>query len=325
MHSRSLALSLLTALTLAGCGSGSSGGGSTTAGSSTPPPATSSAAAPSSSASGTGTKVEGVGTVAKDDALAAKLPAGTSKITVATNAPYQPFIDFAQTGVTDKFKGLDYDLLQAIGGKLGVPVTVTQQPFDGLVPGLQAGKYDAIVGGITDNKKREQAATWVDYTASGTGIMVKKGDGSIKALADLCGKQVAVQKAAKQVELLKTFSGSSCNGKSIKVTEYPQNTDAQLALLSGKASAFVATKVNLVEAAAKDAGKVEVVNDPAAPNGYQASPNGIGVLRSKGQLAQAMQAALQSLMDDGTYQKILATWKQEAIGIPKATLDGAID
>lgn len=300
-------------------------------GSSSSPNDSSSTAGPSSAApspSVSSVSIEGVGTVEYSSSVAAALPAEfaeAGEITVATNAPYPPFIDFVNEGDQTAFKGLDFDLMQAIGARLGVAAPFTQQPFDGLVPGLQAGKYDAIIGGITDNKERQAAATFVDYSASGTGLMVLAGNPSgIEDLSSLCGTKVAAQKASKQVDLLKAYSDESCAGKAIEVTAYPQNTDALNALLAGQVQAFAATKVNLVDIAKKN-DKVEVLDDPAEPNGYAASPNGIGVVKSQAELATAIQGALQSLMDDGTYTKILAKWGQEPIGIPTATINAAID
>jgi polar amino acid transport system substrate-binding protein len=282
-----------------------------------------------SPAAGEPVEIEEVGTVSPDDKLAELLPADVAdskQVTVATNAPYPPFIDFVEEGNTEDFTGLDHDLVVAIAARLGIAADFKQQPFDGLVPGLQAGKYDAIVGGITDNFERQDTATFVDYTASGTGIAVPAGNpDGIATLADLCGTSVAAQKASKQVGLLEDYSNEECDGDAIEVTEYPQNTDAVQALLAGKADAIAATRVNLLEDAGKLAGKVEVVEDPEAPNGYQASPNGIGFVKDDAELAQAFQAALQALIDDGTYDKVLAKYDQEAIAIDKATIDAAID
>lgn len=274
-------------------------------------------------------EIPDVGTVEVDDQLAEALPvqvADAAKVTVATNAPYPPFIDFVEEGNTEDFTGLDHDLVTAIAAKLGITAEFQQQPFDGLVPGLQAGKYDAIVGGITDNHERQQTATFVDYSASGTGIAVPAGNpDGIATLADLCGTSVAAQKASKQVGLLESFSKDECGGDDIEVTEYPQNTDAVQALLAGKADAIAATRVNLLDDADELAGKVEVIDDPDAPNGYQASPNGIGFVKDDKELAEAFRAALQALIDDGTYDKVLAKYGQEAIAIDRATVDAAID
>jgi polar amino acid transport system substrate-binding protein len=283
----------------------------------------------STPAAGEPVEIADVGTVEVDDELAKALPAEVAdakEVTVATNAPYPPFIDFVEEGNTEEFTGLDHDLVAAIAAKLGITADFQQQPFDGLVPGLQAGKYDAIVGGITDNFERQETATFVDYSASGTGIAVPAGNpDGIATLADLCGASVAAQKASKQVGLLEDFSTEECDGDDIEVTEYPQNTDAVQALLAGKADAIAATRVNLLEDADKLAGKVEVIDDPEAPNGYEASPNGIGFVQDDAELAEAFRAALQALMDDGTYDKVLAKYGQEAIAIDEATIDAAID
>jgi polar amino acid transport system substrate-binding protein len=273
--------------------------------------------------------VEGVGTVTTDPALAAKLPGDIrdkGSIVVATNAPYEPFIDFAVEGQSDKFKGLDHDLLQAAGAKLGIETTFLQQPFDGLVPGLQAGKYDAIAGGITDKKERQQVATFVDYSASGTGFLVLPTAATqVKGVADLCGKRVAVQKASNQAKHLADYGKNSCAGRAIDIKEYPDNPQTVTALLAGNVDAVAATKTNLVDTAEQQAGKVALVEDPANPNGWLASPNGFGFSKSRGDLAGAYQAALQALIDDGTYGKILDQWKQKPIGIAKATIDQAVD
>lgn len=305
---------LVLALALTACGGDGGSGGDTTA---------------AAKAGASSLKLPGVGTIKADPKLGQQLPAAVrsaKKVTVATNAPYPPFIDFETEGSTDAFVGLDYDVVQAIGARLGLAAPFVQQPFDGLVPGLKADKYDAIVGGITDNKERQATATFVDYSASGTGVMVAADNPKgITTLDDLCGQEVAVQKATKQVGLLKKHSDQACGSSPIKVTEYPQNTDAVQALIAGKAVAIAATKVNLLDDAQKLTGQVEVVDDPAAPNGYQASPNGIGFDKSDAELARAFQAALQSLIDDGTYAKVLAKHGQEGIGVDKATIDAAVD
>ncbi|MFF5175951.1 transporter substrate-binding domain-containing protein [Micromonospora sp. NPDC000089] len=273
--------------------------------------------------------VDGVGEVKTDTALAGKVPSdvrGRGTVTVATNAPYQPFIDFKVEGKNDEFKGLDYDLFQAASARLGLKASFTQQPFDGLVPGLQAAKYDAIAGGITDKKERQQVATFVDYSASGTGFLVKTGNPlAVKTVADLCGRKVAVQKASNQAKNLATYSKDSCAGKAIEVKEYPENPQAVQAMLAGNVEIVAATKVNLVDTAGSLTGKAELVDDQSAPNGWLASPNGFGFLKANKELAQAYQAAVQSLIDDGTYGKILAQWKQDPIAVKQATIDQAID
>jgi polar amino acid transport system substrate-binding protein len=273
--------------------------------------------------------IDGVGPIVTDTALAGKLPGDVrdrGTITVATNAPYEPFIDFVAEGQTDKFKGLDYDLFTAASARLGVTAQFSQQPFDGLVPGLQAAKYDAIAGGITDKKERQQVATFVDYSASGTGFLVRAGNpAGVQGVAQLCGKKVAVQKSSNQAKHLAEYSKASCGGTAITVQEYPENPQAVQALLAGNVEVVAATISNLTDAVDGLAGKAEIVKDPSSPNGWLASPNGFGFLKSRTELAAAYQAALQSLVDDGSYTKILARWKQDAMALDQITIDKAVD
>ncbi len=301
-----------TALLAAGCAANGTSAGSTTA-----------------TAKTVTVDIVGAGAVTTDAKVAAAVPAdvrGKGSLTVATNAPYKPFIDFATEGKTDAFKGLDYDLFTAASARLGLTAKFSQQPFDGLVPGLQASKYDAIAGGITDKKERQAVATFVDYSASGTGFLVRTGNpAAVKTVADLCGKKVAAQKSSNQAKHLAAYSKASCGASPITVSEYPENPQAVQALIAGNVEAVAATKVNLVDTAASLTGKVELINDPAQPNGWQASPNGFGFLKSRKDLADAYRAAIQSLIDDGTYGKILAQYKQDPIGLKTATVDQAID
>ncbi|GAA1462320.1 ABC transporter substrate-binding protein [Nocardiopsis exhalans] len=272
--------------------------------------------------------IEDVGPVEADDALVGQLPDRLSegdRISVATNAPYEPFIAFLEEGNQKDFVGLDYDLMLAASARLGLAAEFQQQPFDGLVPGLQAGKYDVIVGGITDNRERQEVASFVDYSASGTGVLTTgENPSGIGAISDLCGLHVAVQQASRQQEILEDYAEENCD-EPMEITSYPENTQAVTALKAGMVDAVGATQVNLVQTAAELGDEVELVIDPDHPNGYLASPNGFGFLKAEEELVEAYRAALQSLMDDGTYEQILAKWGQEAIALDEATVNQAID
>lgn len=250
--------------------------------------------------------------------------AGT--VAVASDVPYAPFEFFAEEG-SDRITGVDYDLGQAIGAKLGLRFDFAQQPFDGIIPAMQAGKFPVTISAMTSSVERMEVLDFVDYSASGTGILVAKGNPQkIRTYLDLCGKAVAAQSGTKQVELVDSWQGecSAKGRKPIALSQFPKDSDGQLAIASGKVAASVATKpsAGYVAKTTADGGTFQVVEDPAAPTGYDATLNGIGVLKGD-KLADAIQAALQSLMDDGTYSKILDRYGVTGIAIPKATIDGA--
>lgn len=279
----------------------------------------------------TSVEVAGV-SVKKDAKLHAALPAAVKEsgtVRVATDVPYAPFEMFVTEGESE-LTGLDYDLGQAIGARLGVEFAFTPQKFDGIVPAVQAGKFDAAMSAMTDNKERQAVVDFVDYSVSGSGIMVAKGNPEkIATLDDLCGKKVAVQAATNQLALLKEHQ-KTCGrtgGGAIGIQTFPKDSDAQLALRAGKVVAQVQTMpaAGWVAKTADGGNAFEVVHDPAATGGYNASPNGIAVSKKLPELTDAIQKALQSLIDDGTSSKIFAKYGVESIAVKEATRNAAVD
>ncbi|MFF2369128.1 ABC transporter substrate-binding protein [Agromyces sp. NPDC058110] len=271
--------------------------------------------------------------IAVDQAAADLLPADIAdagEAKVATDVPYAPFEMFVDEG-SDELTGVDIDLGHAIGAKLGIDFAFEKQAFDGIIPALQAGKFDVTITAMTSSVERMDVLTFVDYSASGTGILVPAGNPEdIESYLDLCGRDVAVQAATNQVDLVNDSWQGECEAagsKPIVLAEFPSDADAQLAITSGKADASLLTKpsAGYVAKTTNDGATFEVVEDPAAPTGYDSTLNGIGVLKQNEALATAIQAALQSLIDDGTYAKILAQYGVEGIGIDEATINGAAE
>ncbi|GGI44692.1 polar amino acid transport system substrate-binding protein [Agromyces flavus] len=271
--------------------------------------------------------------ISVDDAAAELLPADLAEagvVKVATDAPYAPFEMFVEEG-SEELTGVDVDLGHAIGAKLGIDVEFEQQAFDGIIPALQAGKFDATITAMTSSVERMEVLTFVDYSASGTGILTKAGNPEgIESYLDLCGQEVAVQAATSQVDLVKDVWQGECEAEGldpIALSEFPSDADAQLAITSGKVVASLLTKpsAGYVAKTTNDGETFEVVEDSEAPNGYDATLNGIGVLKQNEDFAKAIQAALQSLMDDGTYEAILDQYGVTGIGIDEATINGAAE
>ncbi|PFG43360.1 amino acid ABC transporter substrate-binding protein (PAAT family) [Isoptericola jiangsuensis] len=251
----------------------------------------------------------------------------TGTVRVATDVPYPPFEMFESEG-SDVITGFDYDLGQAIGARLGLEFRFEPQKFDGIIPAIQAGQFDATISAMTDTVERQGALTFVDYSASGTGLLVADGNPeNITTYTDLCGKAVAAQSGSKQVELVESWA-PECEASGagpIELKTYPKDSDAQLAIRSGAVTASVMTKpsAGYVAKTADDGAAFDSIDDPAAPNGYDATPNGIGIAKSATGLPEAVQAALQTLIDDGTYEVILDKYGLTGIAVDEATINGA--
>ncbi|MEE1769081.1 ABC transporter substrate-binding protein [Streptomyces sp. JV185] len=269
--------------------------------------------------------------ITSDAELHASLPAAvrsSGTVRVATDVPYVPFVMFRTEG-RPELTGLDYDLGQALGAKLGVRFAFTAQKFDGIVPAVQSGKFDAVMSAMTDTEERRRVLDFVDYSVSGSGILVVKGNPErIARLDDLCGRKVATQAATHQLEVLKAQQ-STCAGAgraAVSIQTFPKDSDAQLALRSGKVAAELVTKPGAGwTAKTADGGRAfEVVEDPAAGGGYEATPNGIGVSKQLPALTGAIQKALQALIDDGTLDRICDKYGASSIAVKQATKNAAV-
>ena len=261
------------------------------------------------------------------DAKAAALLPDTYKtagINVGSDIPYAPMEMF-----DDKNNpiGFDVDLINALGAKLGVSIKFEKQAFDSLIPSLQAGKHDVAVSSMSDTLDRQKVLDFVDYFNGGASLLVAKGNpNGVKSLADLCGKPVAAEAATWEIDLLNSQS-DDCKkaGKpALQVLSLPGDTDAQNSVRSGKAVAYLADS-QLAAYTVKVAGNgsyFDLVIDPANPYGYESGLIGIGVLKKNSGLTKALQAALQSFMDDGGYDKLLKKWNLESFRVDSATVNG---
>lgn len=259
-------------------------------------------------------------------AAAAALPAQYKKAGVVRVASDIPFPPMEMFDANQKLTGFDYDLGQAIGAKLGVRMEFQTQAFDSVIPSLQSGKHDIIMSGMNDTPERQKTLDFVDYFHAGFSILVLKGNPqNISTVLDLCGQNVAVQKATVQADILHSYDAKcTANGSTpIKVAQLPLETDVQTAVRSGKAIADVVdSAVAAYAATTAGGGKMfQVIQDPANPAGYNPVFTGIGVLKKASGLSKAINIALQSVIDDGSYAKILQKYALSEYAVKAAGIN----
>jgi polar amino acid transport system substrate-binding protein len=293
---------------LAGCGAGGNGGGGGAP-----------AAAPSS-ASAAGTTA--VPTATKDDALASKVPqnvAADGKIAFGTDASYAPNEFTAPDGTT--IIGMDVDLATAVAQKLGLGAEFQNSSFDGIIPGIQSGKYEMGISSFTINPERLQTVDMISYFSAGTSLAVKAGNPDKLTPDTLCGKAVAVQSGTVQVEDVNARSEkcTQAGQPAIQVTTLQAQTDVTLALNSNRVVAMLADSPVVAYAVTTTDGALEAVGEP-----YDTAPYGIVVNKGQGDFADAVRGAVQSLMDDGTYKAILDKYNVGAGAIPKSEVNPAV-
>ncbi|MFC6093490.1 ABC transporter substrate-binding protein [Saccharothrix lopnurensis] len=261
-----------------------------------------------------------VAAVTRDDALAAALPEDirqAGKLRVGSNVQNPPNNFYAADGKTPV--GSEVDLVKAVGAKLGLAVEHQDMAFGSLITGLQAGRIDVTMAAMNDTAERQEAIDFVDYFTSGITIMVQKGNPEgVKGPDDLCGKSVAVNLGSSQETFAKEHRCLS--GDAIQVTATDSDTQNQNQLRTGRVAAILNDLPTAVYVA-KTAGDGEFfeVVDLEPING---GPYGIGVAKGNPQLTEALRGALQALIEDGTYTRVLDAWDVARGAVEQATVNG---
>ena len=114
--------------------------------------------------------------------------AGT--LSIATSPDFPPFESLGEGNVVE---GIEIDILNEICSRLGVTLTINQMDFDSVIPGINAGKYDVGVSGITVTESRQKNALFTDPYCLAAQAIVVTADSPIASKADLAGKSVSVQ------------------------------------------------------------------------------------------------------------------------------------
>ena len=114
-----------------------------------------------------------------------------------------------------------------------------------------------------------------------------------------------------QIFLQKLNAQFKSDGKpELKILQLPNQPAALLAVTSGRAVADLTdhSTASYIAQNTNDGNTFEVVTDPTAPNGYEPQRVGIGILKADSQLRDTVQKALQALIEDGSYGKIIETY-----------------
>jgi polar amino acid transport system substrate-binding protein len=282
---------------------------------------------------GSGKKVNNKGTTANvsvgaNTSLHDSLPAAVKskgELVMATDPSYAP-IEFSKSG--GGFQGFDIDLANAIGKKLGLKIVVKKAQFDGILAGINAGRYNFSMSAFTDNKDREKGNDFVTYFTAGTSIGVKKGNPKhIQSQADLCGLRVGAEKGTTQaVALTQTTAGGSptlkgtclSSGKKAPIPVLlPDQAGVNAAVVGGRADAFTGDTPIVIYQGTLEGGQIQLAGKTTDEAPY-------GIAFKKGSpLVPIFQKAVTQLMSDGTYTKIINTWKLQAGAITESKVNDA--
>ena len=260
--------------------------------------------------------------IKKDDEIAALLPdsvAGDGTLTVGTDTSYAPAEFLAEDGRTPV--GFDVDLSKALAAVFGLKENTVSSTFDSIIPSV-GSKYDIGISSFTVTKERMEAVDFVTYFKAGSTFVVQKGNPNKVDSSNLCGVKVAVQTGTTQEEEVnKDNEQCKADGKdAIDIQSSKLQTDVTTAVASGKADIFYADTPVAGYAIKQTGDTLEALGEDVG-----VTPEAVAVKKGDSKTAEAVQKAIQKLMDDGTYKKILDTWGVSSGAVDKAEINPPVE
>jgi polar amino acid transport system substrate-binding protein len=237
------------------------------------------------------------------------------ELVAATEMQFPPF-DISDNGT---YKGVDRDLVDAVGAAMGVKVKYLDLPWTSILPGLEAKKFDICIAPVTITKERMKRYLFTVPIANATAALMKRAnDTSISKPEDLSGKTVGGQKGTSQLAQVKEFGAKLPHP--IEIKEYVDNNQSYADLAAGRIDASVNSLPNLAYAASQRSDTFAVVLPPFGQPTYF---SWVGRLDDKS-LIDAINEAIVKTESDGTMAKIQKTWFGQSMDLPKTVPEPTI-
>lgn len=215
-------------------------------------------------------------------------------IKIGTEGTYAPFTFH---NAENKLVGFDVEIGQAVAEKLGVKAEFVEGKWDGLIAGLDANRYDAVINQVGITEARKQKYDFSDpYIVSKAVLIVKDGNEEIKSFDDLKGKTSA-QSLSSNFGKIAEAAGAELVGT--------DGFDQSIQLvLTGRADATINDSLSFLDF------KKQKPDAPVkiAAEKEEADASGIIVRKGDAELVAAINKALADIKADGTYQKIADTY-----------------
>ena len=246
------------------------------------------------------------------------------KITIATEGAYAPwnFKDSAGNLV-----GFELDLAKDLCARMKIECTIVEQAWDGIIPSLQAKKYDVIMAGMSITAKRMETITFSrDYAATPGSFVVTKdspfADFST-SLSALTLDDVSAEERADLDKMIATFKGKTIGvqtstthenflreimGDNVDIRTYDTQENLDLDLQAGRVDAALASMSYWVPLLASDKGSDMKLIGPGMTRGPFGAGVGAGIRKEDQKLADMFTAAINSAIADGTLKPLAEKW-----------------
>ena len=210
-------------------------------------------------------------------------------LVMATNAYFEPYEYYDG----DKIVGIDADMAQAVCDVLGYELVIEDMEFDAIINAIQSGKADIGVAGITVTEDRQQSVDFTDSYATGVQVIIVPEDSEIASADDLEVKLIGVQEGTTGHQYCMDDYGDE------SVIPYSNGATAVQALLDGKVDCVVIDEQPALSFVEANEGLKILETE------YVVEDYAIAVSKDNPALRDAINTALNELIDDGTVQGIL--------------------
>ena len=222
------------------------------------------------------------------------MPAQEGTLIMATNAEFPPY----EYKEGDAIVGIDAEVAKLIADKLDLELEIADVDFDSIIPGVQSGKYDMGMAGMTVTDERKEKVNFSDSYATGVQVVIVKEDSDIKSIDDLEGKKIGAQQGTTGYIYASDSVENGGYGEE-NVTGYQNGALAVEALKGGKVDCVI------------------IDNEPA--KAYVAANEGLKILdteyvtedyaicfaKENTELQTKVNDALKALIEDGSVKKVV--------------------
>lgn len=216
-------------------------------------------------------------------------------LNVGTNAEFPPFEYVDDNGEPD---GFDIALIKAIGEKLGVEVQVENMEFDALVAAI-GKKIDVAIAGMTVTEERQQTVDFSNPYYMAVQYVILPEGSEIAAAEDLKGKAIGVQLGTTGDFIAEDIDDA-------EVSQYNKALDAVNDLVNGRLDCVIVDKNPALVFESRFEGQVTAVD--GAQFGFETEEYAISIPKGDTALADKINGALQEMMEDGTFDALVAEY-----------------
>lgn len=214
----------------------------------------------------------------------------SGKLTVGTEGTYAPFTFYDDT---DTLVGYDVEIARAVAEKMGVEAEFVETSWDGIIAGLDAGRFDSVFNQVTITDEREEKYNFSEpYTYAHGALIVAADNDEIKTFEDLADKTVAASLTSDWATMAEEYGG--------KVSSTTEFTESVTLVETKRADAVLNDELvyyDYVETTGDEGIKIAALTD-------EVNRNAVLVRKEDTTLVEAIDEALAELKEDGTLTEL---------------------